>query len=139
MDLLYIFEGNMGRVNDLKSICSCQKCTCGCFQILIPFNQMEYTIGFLIGLNDSYSHIGGKILLSTSDNRQCILSDFAGKAAAVHRRTNYEAYPNHGRNCIHHQKRENSHKWNPRFKKQQREEAILHGFQLSWAHQRQML
>ncbi|GMJ05093.1 hypothetical protein HRI_004178500 [Hibiscus trionum] len=46
-----------------KSVCSCSTCTCGGVKKMIDDSQREQTIQFLMGLNDSFSHIRGQILL----------------------------------------------------------------------------
>ena len=44
-------------------ICSCGKCTCNLTQMLEDLHLQELVMQFLMGLNDSYSHIKGQILL----------------------------------------------------------------------------
>ncbi|GMI80076.1 hypothetical protein HRI_001676900 [Hibiscus trionum] len=46
-----------------KSVCSCSSCTCGGVKKMVDDSQNEQTIQFLMGLNDSFSHIRGQILL----------------------------------------------------------------------------
>jgi hypothetical protein len=44
-------------------ICLCGKCTCGGVKTLSEYHQQEYILQFLMGLNDSFSHVRGQILL----------------------------------------------------------------------------
>ena len=43
--------------------CSCGKCTCGGVKDLNAFQQTEYAMTFLMGLNESFTHSRGQILL----------------------------------------------------------------------------
>lgn len=38
-------------------------CTCGGLKGIRSYDQLEYTMSFLMSLNDTYSHIRGQILL----------------------------------------------------------------------------
>ena len=50
-------------LSNYRPICSCGKCTCGGVKALHDHYQMEYIMSFLMGLNDSYSQVCGKLLL----------------------------------------------------------------------------
>lgn len=50
-------------LNKFRPACTCGKCTCGGIGDLAHHHQDEYTISFLMGLNDSYAHVRGQILL----------------------------------------------------------------------------
>ncbi|XP_039048916.1 uncharacterized protein LOC120189802 [Hibiscus syriacus] len=50
-------------VQDKLSLCSCLQCNCGGLQHMIAKQQQEQVIQFLMGLNESYAHIRGQILL----------------------------------------------------------------------------
>ena len=43
--------------------CSCGKCTCGGVKDLNSFLQNEYVMQFLMGLNESFTHTRGQVLL----------------------------------------------------------------------------
>ncbi|XP_068647970.1 uncharacterized protein [Aristolochia californica] len=43
--------------------CSCGKCSCGGVTNLNDHHHMEYIMSFLMGLNDSFSHVRGQLLL----------------------------------------------------------------------------
>ncbi|XP_039071462.1 uncharacterized protein LOC120218595 [Hibiscus syriacus] len=47
----------------IRQLCSCLQCTCGVVQRMIAEQQQEEVIQFLMGLNESYAHIRGQILL----------------------------------------------------------------------------
>jgi hypothetical protein len=44
-------------------VCLCGKCSCGVLKTLTEYNQQEYLLQFLMGLNESFSHVKGQILL----------------------------------------------------------------------------
>lgn len=50
-------------MNKFHPAYTCGKCTCGGIRDLNHHHQVEYPISFLIGLNDSYAHVRGQILL----------------------------------------------------------------------------
>ena len=50
-------------LSNFRPICSCGKCTCGCVKALYNHCQMDYTMSFLMGLNDSFAQVRGQILL----------------------------------------------------------------------------
>ncbi|XP_022883903.1 uncharacterized protein LOC111400748 [Olea europaea var. sylvestris] len=50
-------------LSNYRPICNCGKCTCDGVKELNKYYQTEYTMSFLMGLNDSYSQIRGQILL----------------------------------------------------------------------------
>lgn len=50
-------------LSNYRPSCTCAKCTCGGMRELVDFFQREYTMSFLMGLNDSFSQIRGQILL----------------------------------------------------------------------------
>lgn len=50
-------------LNNFRRNCSCGRCTCGGFKDLNTYFQMEYVMSFLMGLNESYAHIRGQLLL----------------------------------------------------------------------------
>ena len=50
-------------LNNFRPVCSCGHCTCGGVRNLAAFVQAEYVMSFLMGLNDSFSHIRGQLLL----------------------------------------------------------------------------
>ncbi|XP_068645181.1 uncharacterized protein [Aristolochia californica] len=43
--------------------CSCGTCSCGGVKYLTDFHHMEYTMSFLMGLDDSFSQVRGQLLL----------------------------------------------------------------------------
>lgn len=43
--------------------CGC-KCTCGIIKTIVENRERDYILQFFMGLNDSYSHISGQILLN---------------------------------------------------------------------------
>jgi hypothetical protein len=46
-------------------VCTCgYKCTCGIIKTIVENRERDYILQFLMGLNDSYSHISGQILLN---------------------------------------------------------------------------
>ncbi|XP_068657869.1 uncharacterized protein [Aristolochia californica] len=49
-------------LNNYRPHCSCGKC-CGGVKDLIDYYSMEYVISFLMGLDDSFSHVRGQLLL----------------------------------------------------------------------------
>jgi hypothetical protein len=44
-------------------VCLCGKCSCGVLKTLTEYHHQEYVLQFLIGLNESFSHVKGQILL----------------------------------------------------------------------------
>lgn len=44
-------------------VCLCGKCSCGVLKTLTDYHHQEYVLQFLMGLNESYSHVKGQILL----------------------------------------------------------------------------
>jgi hypothetical protein len=44
-------------------ICLCGKCSCDVLKTLTNYHHQEYVLQFLMGLNESYSHVKGQILL----------------------------------------------------------------------------
>lgn len=50
-------------LNKFRPTCTCSMCTCGGLKEIKSYHQLEYTMSFLMGLNDTYSHIRGQILL----------------------------------------------------------------------------
>jgi hypothetical protein len=44
-------------------ICLCGKCSCGVLKTLTEYHHQEYILQFLMGLNESFSHVRGQILL----------------------------------------------------------------------------
>ncbi|XP_068655790.1 uncharacterized protein [Aristolochia californica] len=49
-------------LNNYRPHCSCGKC-CGGIKDLIDYHNMEYVMSFLMGLDDSFSHVRGQLLL----------------------------------------------------------------------------
>ncbi|KAE8733468.1 hypothetical protein F3Y22_tig00001120pilonHSYRG00022 [Hibiscus syriacus] len=47
----------------IRQLCSCLQCNCGGVQRMLAEQQQEQVIQFLMGLNESYAHIRGQILL----------------------------------------------------------------------------
>lgn len=46
-------------------VCTCGcKCTCGIVKTIMENRERDYILQFLMGLNDSYSHISGQLLLN---------------------------------------------------------------------------
>ena len=50
-------------LNNFRPVCTCGQCTCGVVQNLAAFVQAEYVMSFIMGLNDSFNHIYGQLLL----------------------------------------------------------------------------
>jgi hypothetical protein len=44
-------------------VCLCGKCSCGVLKTLTEYHHQEYVLQFLMGLNESFSHVKGQILL----------------------------------------------------------------------------
>jgi len=44
-------------------VCLCGKCSCGVLKTLTDYHHQEYVLQFLMGLNESFSHVKGQILL----------------------------------------------------------------------------
>jgi hypothetical protein len=44
-------------------ICHCGKCYCGVLKTLNEYHHQEYVLQFVMGLNESFSHVKGQILL----------------------------------------------------------------------------
>ncbi|XP_061358133.1 uncharacterized protein LOC133302376 [Gastrolobium bilobum] len=51
-------------LSNFRPSCSCGSCTCGGVCDFLSYIQMEYTMAFLMGLNDSFAQIRGQILLN---------------------------------------------------------------------------
>jgi hypothetical protein len=39
------------------SVCLCGKCSCGVLKTLTEYHHQEYVLQFLMGLNESFSHV----------------------------------------------------------------------------------
>ncbi|XP_073045359.1 uncharacterized protein [Primulina eburnea] len=50
-------------LSNFRPTCTCGKCSCGGVQSLESFHHQEHIMMFLLGLNDSFSHIRGQLLL----------------------------------------------------------------------------
>lgn len=50
-------------LNNFRPICGCGRCSCGGVKQTIAHPEMECAISFLMGLNESFTHIRGQILL----------------------------------------------------------------------------
>ncbi|GMI63777.1 hypothetical protein HRI_000047000 [Hibiscus trionum] len=50
-------------LSSLKSVCTCSTCTCEGVRKMIDEQQRELTMQFLMGLNESFAHVRGQILL----------------------------------------------------------------------------
>ncbi|XP_073033027.1 uncharacterized protein [Primulina eburnea] len=50
-------------LNHFRPMCSCGKCSCDGVKNLEEYVQMDYTMIFLMGLNDSFNHVRSQILL----------------------------------------------------------------------------
>ncbi|XP_073030872.1 uncharacterized protein [Primulina eburnea] len=50
-------------LNHFRPMCNCGKCSCGGVKNLETYFQMDYTMIFLMGLNDSFHHIRSQVLL----------------------------------------------------------------------------
>lgn len=50
-------------LSNYRPNCTCGKCTCGGVHDMHSYYQQEYIMIFLMGLNDSYAHVRGQILL----------------------------------------------------------------------------
>lgn len=50
-------------LNNYRPVCTCGKCCCGGYKNILQHFQNDYAMTFLMGLNDSFSHIRGQILL----------------------------------------------------------------------------
>jgi hypothetical protein len=44
-------------------VCHCGKCSCGVLKTLNEYHHQEYVLQFLMGLNESFSHVKRQILL----------------------------------------------------------------------------
>ncbi|XP_075479322.1 uncharacterized protein LOC142520206 [Primulina tabacum] len=50
-------------LSNFRPACTCEKCSCGGVQSLASFHHQEHIMMFLLGLNDSFAHITGQLLL----------------------------------------------------------------------------
>ncbi|XP_075478953.1 uncharacterized protein LOC142519815 [Primulina tabacum] len=50
-------------LNHFRPMCSCGKCGCNGVKNLEAYIQMDYTMTFLMGLNESFTHIRSQVLL----------------------------------------------------------------------------
>lgn len=50
-------------LNKFRPMCSCGQCTCNGVKSIHAFVQMDYTMTFLIGLNDSFAQVRSQVLL----------------------------------------------------------------------------
>ncbi|XP_075473859.1 uncharacterized protein LOC142504903 [Primulina tabacum] len=50
-------------LNHIRPMCSCGKCNCDGVKNFETYVQMDYTMIFLMGLNDSFTHIRSQVLL----------------------------------------------------------------------------
>jgi len=60
-------KGLWDELANFESILVCTygcKCTCGILKTIMDNRERDYILQFLMGLNDSYSHICGQLLLN---------------------------------------------------------------------------
>ena len=50
-------------MNNLRPLCTCEKCTCGGVKNLDLYHQTEYVMTFLMGLSESFTPAHGQVLL----------------------------------------------------------------------------
>lgn len=53
-----------GLWDELSNFRPIPNCSCGALKVLLDYHHQEYVFHFLVGLNESFSHIRGQILLS---------------------------------------------------------------------------
>lgn len=63
MSMSNYFAHLKGLWNELTNYRPLPSCSCGALRALVDYQQQEYVMKFLMGLNESYSHICGQILL----------------------------------------------------------------------------
>ena len=56
-------KGVWEELSNFRPNCTCGKCTCGGIKELNAFHQSEYVMQFLMGLNESFTHARGQVLL----------------------------------------------------------------------------
>ncbi|XP_073046189.1 uncharacterized protein [Primulina eburnea] len=50
-------------LNHFRPMCNCGKCICSGVKNIEAYVQMDYTLTFLMGLNDSFTHVRSQVLL----------------------------------------------------------------------------